>query len=98
MRLSSWALPAIACLVSATAGAQPAWQLSAKPVVEIGDESNTQTQFNGVSGVLRMPGGEIVVANGRSQELRVFSPKGEYVRTLSRSGRGPGEMQFMGSL
>lgn len=71
-------------------GAQPSvptWTLSARPTLDIGSESNTQTQFNGVTGILRMPGGEIVVANGTSQELRVFSPTGEYLRTLTPGGR-----------
>ena len=61
----------------------PTWTLSARPTLEIGNESNTQTQFNGVTGIVRMPGGEIVVANSLSQELRVFSPTGAYLRTLT---------------
>jgi hypothetical protein len=81
----------------APAGA-PTWTVSPTPTINIGDETNTQTQFNGVSGVLRMPTGEIVVANSRSQELRVFSATGQYLRTLSRSGRGPGELRFLGSI
>lgn len=89
-------------LVSAThVDAQPApplWSISPAPVLRIGDEANTQTQFNGVSGVVRMPSGEIVVANSRSQELRVFSATGQYIRTLSRSGSGPGELRFLGSV
>jgi hypothetical protein len=71
-------------------GAQPSvprWTLSARPTLDIGSESNTQTQFNGVTGIVRMPGGEIVVANGTSQELRVFSAIGNYLRTLSVNGR-----------
>jgi hypothetical protein len=81
-------------LVIATAGplaAQvPAWTVSARPLLDIGDESNTQTQFNGVTGIVRMTGGEIVVANGLSQELRVFSPTGAYLRTLTADSRlGP---------
>ncbi len=58
-----------------------------RPTLDIGSESSTQTQFNGVTGILRMPGGEIVVANGTSQELRVFSATGEFLRTLGPNGR-----------
>jgi hypothetical protein len=65
----------------------PTWQLSARPTLDIGDDANVNTQFNGVTGLLRMPGGEIVVANGTSQELRVFSPTGAYVRTLTSTTR-----------
>jgi hypothetical protein len=65
----------------------PTWTLSARPTLDIGSEANTQTQFNGVTGVVRMPGGEIVVANGTSQELRVFSVAGSYLRTLTSNSR-----------
>lgn len=65
----------------------PSWTLSERPTLDIGNESNTQTQFNGVTGILRMPGGEVVVANGTSQELRVFSPSGAFVRTLTANSR-----------
>ena len=37
-----------------------------------------------------MPGGEIIVANSLSQELRVFSPAGAYLRTLTLNIRGGG--------
>jgi hypothetical protein len=45
-----------------------------------------------------MPTGEIVVANGGTQELRVFSPTGAFVKLLGRRGRGPGEFQSLSSL
>jgi hypothetical protein len=87
-------------LVAASTGvaqSPPQWVLSAQPTLDIGDERNTQTQFNGISGIVRMPGGEIVVANGMSEELRVFSPSGEYVRTLTSSER-PGGMRALGRI
>jgi hypothetical protein len=65
----------------------PVWSLSPRPTLDIGNESNTQTQFNGVTGIVRMPGGEIIVANGTSQELRVFWSSGRYLRTLTGSSR-----------
>ena len=65
----------------------PAWTLSARPTLDIGSEANIHTQFNGVTGIARMPGGEIVVANGTSQELRVFSSSGSYLRTLTSNSR-----------
>ncbi|HET9424142.1 MAG TPA: hypothetical protein VFO55_02135 [Gemmatimonadaceae bacterium] len=75
--------------------AQPTWSLSASPVLDIGDERNTQTQFDGVTGILRMPGGEIVVANGMSQELRVFSRTGAWLRTVARAGSQPGDLRAL---
>lgn len=61
----------------------PAWTVSPAPTLYVGSESNTQTQFDGVMDIVRMAEGEIVVANGLSQEVRVFSPSGEYLRTLT---------------
>jgi hypothetical protein len=51
-------------------------------------------QFQRPSGVARMSSGEIVVANAGSQQLRVFSPQGAYLRTHGRHGGGPGEFGF----
>ena len=85
---------------ASTAGAQslPAWTVGDTPALDIGDEASVQTQFNGVTGVLRMPRGEIVVANGMSQELRVFSPAGAYLRTLSVAGTGQGSIRALNRL
>jgi hypothetical protein len=86
-------------LAASLAAAQrvPVWTLSARPTLDIGDEANTQTQFNGVNGILRMRGGELVVANGMSQELRVFSPTGAYLRTLTSPERRDG-MRALGRI
>jgi hypothetical protein len=84
---SWWLCLAFACVAS-RAGAQvttrplPEWTLAAAPTLDIGDDASVQTQFDGVTGVMRMPAGEIVVANSRSQELRLFSSSGRYIRTL----------------
>ena len=75
----------VAIAAACPLGAQPSvptWTLSARPTLDIGNDKSVQTQFDGVTGILRMPAGEIVVANGLSQELRVFSATGEYLRTL----------------
>jgi hypothetical protein len=92
----------VICLVGTTlapsghaqgAGALPQWQLSPTPVVRIGEEGDPNREFQRVVGVVRMPSGEIVVGNAGSQELRVFSPAGEFLRSISRRGQGPGELQ-----
>jgi hypothetical protein len=50
--------------------------------------------FPGIAhGVIRMPSGEIVVADDYVRELRVFDPRGEYVRSIGRQGEGPGEFR-----
>ena len=37
------------------------------------------------------PGGRIWVLEAQAQELRVFGPDGQYIRTVGRKGGGPGE-------
>lgn len=76
-------------------GSLPQWTLSAKPTLTIGDEIGPQGQFEGIVGVARTARGDVVVGDG-SQELRVFSSDGEYRRTITRRGSGPGEFRMLG--
>lgn len=69
------------------------WHLSARPSVVIGGSDNPHTRFLRVGTVLRQPGGEIVVLNGGTGELRIFDRTGRYLRTLGRAGTGPGEFR-----
>ena len=89
------------------ANAQPAstlpaglarWTLAAQPVIRIGSESDTSAQFQRIVGVMRMASGEIVVANAGTSELRVFTPAGRFLRSLSRRGQGPGELENIGRI
>ncbi|HSH44942.1 MAG TPA: hypothetical protein VK966_03745, partial [Longimicrobiales bacterium] len=50
-------------------------------------------QFGRVGGLAVGGDGEIVVLDAQAQELRVFSPDGEHLRTLGGKGGGPGEME-----
>jgi hypothetical protein len=47
--------------------------------------------FVQVSDVASDEQGNVYVLDQRADEVRVFSPSGEYVRTIGRTGRGPGE-------
>jgi hypothetical protein len=48
-----------------------------------------------VTSVLRLPSGEVVVALMGQAELRVFGPDGQHLRTMGRTGRGPGEFPVL---
>jgi hypothetical protein len=75
------------------------WTVEARPLVRIGGASGEgPTELAQVLGVARMADGKIVIADGGSTELRVFSPTGEFIRAIGRKGQGPGEfdgIQFM---
>src|SRR5687768_10499619 len=45
-----------------------------------------------VSGALRLPDGRLVISDPGSQSVRLFDSTGGFVRAVSRSGNGPGEM------
>jgi hypothetical protein len=75
------------------------WRVGARPVVEIGAlEGEEAYQFSQIGGVARLSDGRIVVANGGTQELRVFDPTGRHLRTTGRKGEGPGEFLAPGVL
>ena len=49
--------------------------------------------FGDVRGVQAASDGTIYVLDYQAREVRVFSPAGEYLRTIVRSGDGPGEIR-----
>ena len=74
-------------------GATPsfAWKLSPRPLLEIAADGGEHTEFTNVRGVARLSNGRVAVANGGSNEIRIFSAQGTFERTLGRAGGGPGE-------
>ena len=54
-----------------------------------GDDPNLT--FGNIRGVQSASDGTIYVLDGQAEEVRIFSPDGEYLRTIVRRGEGPGE-------
>ncbi len=75
----------------------PDWRLGDRPAVDIGvAEGDEGYELAGASGSVRLADGRIVIANSATNELRVFDSIGQFTRTISRRGEGPGE--FAGSM
>lgn len=74
----------------------PTWTLSPSPILRIGDDTDPNATFLRIKDVTRMPTGDILVPNDGTAELRVFSPRGAFIRSLSRQGQGPGELGYLG--
>ena len=55
------------------------------------EEDGSPDEFGRVVGVVADAGGAMYVADALALEVRVFSPDGEFVRRMGRSGQGPGE-------
>ena len=78
---------------------QRSWTTATSPTVSIGEVDGAQEyMFAQVVGAVRLSDGRIVVANGGSNELRVYDARGQHVTTLGRSGAGPGEFQTLRGL
>lgn len=77
----------------------PVWTLSPDPVLSIGalDGSDAETLYQ-VTDVDRLASGAWLVANGSTEEVRVFDADGGHVRTIGRRGEGPGEFVSLSSL
>jgi hypothetical protein len=62
------------------------------PSLEIGlEDGPPEYQFSQVEGVLRLPDGRIVVADGGSREIRFFDGEGRFQSASGRRGDAPGE-------
>jgi len=78
--------------------ALPVWSISAAPSFVIGEEGDPHYEFFRIVGAATLPDGSLVVADGGSQELRVFDRRGRFQRALGGSGEGPGEFGAIGAV
>ena len=67
--------------------------LSATPALVIGTGDGEAHQLSRVAGAGRLSDGRIVVADGGSSQLRFFDSTGRHLKSVGRSGAGPGEFQ-----
>ncbi len=71
-----------------------AWRIVEPATLSIGSrDAEGPELFGYVAGVLRQSSGNIIVADGKALELRLFSPMGRFLGTIGRKGAGPGEFQ-----
>jgi hypothetical protein len=70
-----------------------AWTVSEEPTLNIGDSTRGEDYiFSRVVGALRLPDGNIVVANNRTQQLRWYGSDGSF--QLDAGGAGAGGVTF----
>lgn len=67
------------------------WDLDSLPDLVLGAEAEPAQEFFGIGGVRGLPGGQVLVVDGISRELRFFDSEGHLVRRVGRKGEGPGE-------
>ena len=73
------------------------WTIRGEPLVEIGAVTGAPEHLlDGVVGAVRLSGGDIVIAERASGELRRYNREGVLVWRVAGQGEGPGEHQFLG--
>lgn len=77
----------------------PVWAVSEQPEVVIGSmEGDRPDVFGSIQSLAVRSDGVIVVADGKSYELRAFDSSGNHLWSAGRRGQGPGEFSSISSL
>jgi hypothetical protein len=73
--------------------------LGATPILSLGSATGApEEQFGVVQDAVRLGNGDVVVADRKNYELRVFGRDGQFVRRIGRRGDGPGDLQGIWSI
>lgn len=81
---------------AAASEAAERWRVVDQPSVEIGlVDGPPEYQLHDVTDAARFADGRIAVANGASDEIRIYSPDGEFLQALGGEGDGPGEFRHV---
>jgi hypothetical protein len=72
-------------------GSDDAWAVEQELVIGTA-EGEPAYQFGQIAGIDVGQDGRIYVIDQQAREVRVFTPDGEYVRTIGQAGGGPGEL------
>ena len=72
------------------------WRIEEEPVVDLAETgSGDMHDFFRVRDMLRAGGDHLVVADGVSNEVRVYDSAGRFLRAFGGSGEGPGEFRTL---
>ena len=73
-------------------GSDATCAISEEPVLVIGEDEEDETQwFSSIRGMGRLSDGSVVAVDRTSAEVRVYDETGRHLRSMGRSGEGPGE-------
>jgi len=72
------------------------WTVSEIPLASIGsDDASDDYSLYRVMAALRLPNGNIVIANSGTSQLKFYDSSGVFLRSVGRAGDGPGEFRRM---
>ena len=73
---------------------EPVIESTPKELWRIGGDTDDEDEFFGViSQILSDDAGNVYLLDSQLNEIKVFTPDGEYLRSLGREGEGPGEFR-----
>ncbi len=71
------------------------WMVVDSPLVDIGGSgADPGSDIDRVAGPVRLADGRIAIANGGTNELRIYDATGKHLVSSGRAGSGPGEYQM----
>lgn len=77
-------------------GPDDVWTVSDEPILQIGKaEGEEPYLFSRIRSVFRINGNRIVVCDGTTRTIRLFSSSGEFLWETGGSGDGPGEFRML---
>lgn len=89
---------AVVGISPAPMGAQEQWRVQESPAVSIGDGTGEGQDLFSVSDAAVAPDGSILILDGGSRSIRVYSRDGAFLRSVGRDGDGPGEYRSLRAL
>jgi hypothetical protein len=88
----SQASPSLVVESPTPSGATAKWEIENEPRFEVGKLEGSQDQIlYRVYSAAYLPDGGVLISNSGSQQLRIYDSKGILLRSLGRTGSGPGE-------
>ena len=77
-------------------GARDAWRIEEEPILDLARAGSGEMHtFFRVRDVLRAGSGHLAVADGASQQVRIYDATGRFVRAFGGPGEGPGEFRSL---
>ncbi len=86
-------------VVSPAGAMESPFSSAPKELWRIGGDTDDEDEFFGViSQLLTDAKGNVYLLDSQLNQVKVFSPAGEFLRTIGREGEGPGEFRNAGSI
>lgn len=89
----------VRCMVNPKDPMMPPLSSAPTELWRIGGDTDDENEFFGViTQLLTDSKGNVYLLDSQLNHVKVFSPSGEFVRTIGREGEGPGEFRNAGSM